>query len=394
MYTKLSIDTTIKANTRKGCTDPSSKNFHFQANIDDGTCEPPNTNFTFGGVYQTCTLDPSHATENLCTGGPKLSPAQQVNPLTGDFSCPENYIAIKLHSGTVTHVTQKPVCHNVCHHCGWFSRCCQCQNVLTSFLSRATYEAYWCAALPGTELPEDSGYLFGGFYTSTASNPVTGTMSCPRFFYPLHMGEDIKVCVSTDYEQGYAYSVVFGGFESCQAGNPLADTNKKDNKPENWPHSCPHGFVQHLVAVDEGCEVNFCVHAGAFKTISLLPAKLPPFHKHPHYKVNVTDTLVVFGVYGEVWTKSADGSWVELEYGSKTGQALLQEMRGEGFGSGGPSSTTVGVSTAVGTLVLGALIILLMVAVRFVYKRRKATRPSSYSSLSGENHQINTETPA
>ncbi|KAG7223401.1 hypothetical protein INR49_032228 [Caranx melampygus] len=43
-----------QVNTRPGCVDISSKNFNFQANVDDGSCEGPATNLSFGGVYQEC----------------------------------------------------------------------------------------------------------------------------------------------------------------------------------------------------------------------------------------------------------------------------------------------------------------------------------------------------
>ena len=40
-------------NTQSGCTsDPSSPNFNFQANMDDGSCNASSTKFAFGGVYQ------------------------------------------------------------------------------------------------------------------------------------------------------------------------------------------------------------------------------------------------------------------------------------------------------------------------------------------------------
>ena len=382
------INRYYRVNTRHGCTSPGAENFNFQANVDDGTCDPPLTNFTFGGIYQTCTVDPKLQTENLCTGGPQ--PALQNNPLTGTLSCPENYTPVKLHSGVVTHVVQKPVCNNVCHHCGLFGwkRCCQCQSVLAPFLSRANYEAYWCAALAGVKLPENSGYLFGGFYTSTSSNPVSGSMTCPRFFYPLHMGEDIKVCVSDDYERAFGNAVNFAGFESCSVGNPLADSNPSDDtNPSRWPHACPHGYAQHLVTVDEGCEINFCVQAGAFKSSSLLSVKLPPFRKRPNYRANVTDTLVVFGLYGHIWIKNTDGNWERMDSGSDDGQALLLTLTGNGGGGGDPSPSTddnnealsngvVASLSVIGTVLLGAMIVLTVFLGRVAYKHRKKVQGS------------------
>ena len=387
------INRYYKVNTRHGCTDMESPNFDFQANIGDGSCEPINTNFTFGGVYQTCQVDPELNTEDLCTAGPE--PAAQVNPLTGTYSCPENYTAIRLHSGTITHVIQKPVCNNVCHHCGFlgWGRCCECQSVLTPFLSAANYQAYWCAA--AGEVEDNNGYLFGGFYTSTTSNPMTGSMTCPRYFIPLHFGEDIEVCVSDDYELGYAYSVPFGGFESCQAGNPLAASQKFINESSKWPHACPSGYAQHLVTVDEGCEINFCIQAGAFNPQSLLPAKLPPFRKHPSYKKNVTDALVVFGIYGEIWSKQADGLWKLVDNGSPDGLALLETFEAaansgeeiptsgtDNKGSNGDgdslSAGAVAGISIVATLALCTIIVVVFFAGFTIAKRKKKPKDDSY----------------
>ena len=292
------INRYYKVNTHAGCTDPSASNFNFQANLDNGVCSPVNTNFTFGGIFQKCTPDHGHITENLCTGGP--DPGHQNNLITGDLICPPNYTPVLLHSGPLTHVTHKPMCNKVCHHCGLWSRCCHCESLLAPFLSIANYETYWCAALPGVSIPQNEGYLFGGFYTSKTTNPVTGAMACPPFFYTLHMGEDINICVSTDYERGFAYAIEFGGLESCSMGNPLADTKLNNTNMAKWPHSCPHGFAQHLIAVEDGCEINFCANAGAFKNSKLIAPRLPPYRKHPKYKINITNTMAVFGVYGEI----------------------------------------------------------------------------------------------
>ena len=375
---RRSINRYYKINTRTGCTDPDAANFNFNANLDDLSCKPPSTNFTFGGVYQKCTVDSSHATEDLCNGGPE--PAKQLNPLTGDLSCPPDYTAVHLHSGMVSHVVQKPQCNKVCHHCGWFSRCCHCESVLTPFLSMAHYDTYWCAALTGVHLHQNEGYLFGGFYSSKASNPVTGAMTCPRFFYPVLMGEDTKVCVSTDYERGYAFAVDFAGFESCSMGNPLADSSPNDENQANWPHTCPHGYAQHLVMVEDGCEINFCVRAGAFRTDKLAAPKLPPFRKHPKYKENVTETLAVFGVNGEIWVKNDDGGWDEVRSGSPDGQALLKRLDPEHqpFPSDtvthNLSSGTVAALSILSTLVLGLLIVIATFMGRRAVKALKQRR--------------------
>jgi hypothetical protein len=303
-----------KVNTRHGCTDVNSQNFDFQANVDDHSCKPPSTNFTFGGVYQTCTYA-IPAYEDLCTGGPE--PVQQLNPLTGDTSCREPYMSVLLHSGQYRHTVRRQVCQK---HCSWWH--CHQNCYLQPYTTIVNYEAYWCVA-PG-HVGENSGYLFGGYFTSTAANPFLGSKSCPRHYIPLHFGEDMKICVSDDYELGYPYSVPFAGFDSCQVGNPLAVTNPSLDNQASWPHACPIGFSQHLVAVDENCEINFCIISGAFNRQKTIPPRLPPFRKRKQMNPNATDTMVVIGNYGDIWYRAENGDWVRDNSGDiQSGKSLM-----------------------------------------------------------------------
>ena len=393
------INRYYKVNTRHGCTNPEAENFNFHANLDDQTCTPPNTNFTFGGIFQQCTVDPTHNTEDLCNGEPE--PAAQLNPLTGQYSCPDHYTAVPLHNGSVTHIVQKPVCNEVCSDCGFLGlfTCCHCETVLAPFMSIGHYQTYWCAATPGEQIPQSDGYLFGGYYNSKTSNPVTGSMTCPRFFYPLHMGEDIKICVSTDYEQGYAYAVDFAGFESCSVGNPLAVAGSSASQsPSSWPHTCPHGYTQHLVAVEDGCEINFCVRGGAFKPNSVHAPKLPPFRKHPKYKYNVSDTLVVFGLYGRVWAKNDDGGWSEIDSGSENGRKLLNDLNNSNSESKQKekelSNGAVAAVSIIGTLLLGVIIVIVIFTGRYAVKKyRKQKKPVGYASINDSSNDQESNPP-
>ena len=195
------VDRFYQINTRPGCTNPKATNFDYHANVDSGICNYPTNNFTFGGLYQTCTVDPKNAFQDLCTTGPQAS---QPNPLTGDFNCPTGYIPVLIHSGTISHTT-KHVPHKVCHRV-WYTLdiAVKCVTVFDPVQSVAYYEAYWCTAKPRTDIAENSGYLFGGLFTSSSVNPVTNTKGCPPYFIQLHMGEDIRVCVSDDYERGFS----------------------------------------------------------------------------------------------------------------------------------------------------------------------------------------------
>jgi len=102
------------------------------------------------------------------------------------------------------------------------------------------YATFWCALSKSMPTSSHGGYLFGGSYTTTIVNPITNAMTCPNDYIPLHLGSDIRICVSSDYELGLRHSIPFGGFESCRVGNPLAATNATDQS--KWPHQCPSGF--------------------------------------------------------------------------------------------------------------------------------------------------------
>ena len=183
-------------NTFKGCTKMDSPNFSFQANLDDGSCENPTNNYTFGGVFQTCHGNPCEA-------------LRQKNPLTSDYTCSEGYEAVLVYQGR----TSRRGCHIDCINCRRYFKCCYIHCGYT------TYSTYWCVAK--RQVPVNTGYLFGGLYSEVMKNPVTQDHSCPLKFYPLRFGATMHVCVSDDYELGYQQSVPFGGFFSCNLGNPL-----------------------------------------------------------------------------------------------------------------------------------------------------------------------------
>ena len=327
------IERYYRVNTRYGCTDVTSPNFDFQANIGDNSCQPSYTNFTFGGIYQTCE-NTSQNYEDLCNTGSQ--PVMQVNPLTGDTSCPTNYTAVLLHTGQYSQPIKQTVCHR---SCSWWIFGCHTYCASVPFTTVVNYNAYWCVAI--TEVSQSSGYLFGGYYTSSTANPFTGTKSCPRYFLPLHFGEDIQICVSNDYELGSSYAVPFAGFQSCITGNPLAASASSRQNSSSWPHACPQGYSQHLVAVDEGCEVNFCIKAGVFNQYTPLPPHLPPFRKPKSQKPNITNTLIVVGKGGNLWSKNSSGKWDKEKSNITSGMELMEVLRKMHGISNMESTTTV-----------------------------------------------------
>ena len=278
-YVEQAINSYYKHNTHYGCTNPNAGNFYFGANIDDGSCQAKANNFTFGGVYQT--YNPGYS---------ECSFLSQKNPKTSDYSCPVGYEPVILHSGSVN------VQHRKCKHFFIFTHCYE--EYIT-----CNYQINWCVATG--EVSDNSGYLFGGLFSSITPNPLTQAKSCPNHFYPIKFGLDTEVCVSDDYELGYALSVSFAGFHSCSIGNPLASTNGLVNSgdPITWPRRCPTGYSQHLAVIEQSCEINYCTKTGSFDEKGLPPVKLPPFRKYP--KPNTNYTVGSFtSANGNVWIKN------------------------------------------------------------------------------------------
>ncbi|KAK7468052.1 hypothetical protein BaRGS_00036703, partial [Batillaria attramentaria] len=253
-----------------GCTEKGSPNFNPAANADDGSCQSPTSNLTFGGVYQTCT-----GAHQLC------STYRQNNPKTGGYSCPDRYQEVKLGEGSLV----SSYVERECTSCGflWLSTCCKDQ---TRHLY-ATYQMFWCTTLD--PVPANTGYMFGGHYTSETVNPVTRSRACPPEFtsIPLGYGMDLHICVTDDYERGAEHAVPFAGFISCSAGNPLALTgNTANDQFENgnvadWPHLCPPGYSKHIATMDRSCEIQYCAQIDISLEQGLPSVNRPPFMQKP-----------------------------------------------------------------------------------------------------------------
>lgn len=387
-YVYRSVVRYYQLNTHYGCTDRNSPNFEYMANINDGSCKAPHTDYRFGGVYQICQVDPNNKYQDLCAMG-----AAQVNPLTGDYGCPEGYESVELHNGTVTGIAKKEVCHSVCHHCGWWSRCCQCVSAWVNVLSAANYQAYWCVATGSVS--NDTGYMFGGVYTTKTINPVTKAMSCPPHFYPLHIGESMEVCVSDEYDLAYGYSVPFAGFFSCRVGNRLAAVGEGASKVNT--KRCPKNYVRFLATVDEGCEINYC--ANLRSDYQAKPPLLPPFRSKPGIQRNITQSLVIQGPYGQMWVRDDDGNWIKVAGPVMNGQELLQYLSGNGSGgtpnpSDQDSSSSVGAAAAISavlTLVLCTIVVTAVFGVYKVWKKKRSKRftEGNYLEINGDNEEGN-----
>ncbi|CAI5650064.1 unnamed protein product [Oreochromis niloticus] len=351
------IERYYKINTRPGCVDINSKNFNFQANMDDNSCEGPATNLSFGGVYQECVKISSDA-DQLCDA------LAQKNPDTGDFSCRPPYLPTLLRS-EVRHVTEtKNECETISYDCGLFgmSTCYDhwCQD--NTYVHSATINTYWCSV--NGQAPENSGYLFGGIYNPYLPNPLTKSKSCPPNFIPLKFFSDGEViCVSKDYEAGTRFSVPFGGLFSCQSTNPLANNQRR----------CPPKFSQHLAAISDGCEILYCVQSGLFTGGELKPIDLPPFTKPPVISMQATNTVMVM--------TEGENSWVRVGQTKKWKLAKPEEIK-EFIQNLHPKQNQMssGAKEGVAFGVIGMILLVAIVAV-FLVKRRR--RMSGFRTMRG-----------
>ncbi|XP_049747997.1 macrophage-expressed gene 1 protein [Elephas maximus indicus] len=357
-------------NTYPGCTNFNSPNFNFQANTDDGSCEGKVTNFTFGGVYQECTQLSGSEAVLLCQN------LEQKNPLTGDFSCPSGYSPIHLLSQIHEEGYNYLECQSKCTLLVFCKKVCE--DVFR--VAKAEFRAFWCVA--HSQVPEHSGLLFGGLFSSKSINPLTNAQSCPAGYIPLRLFESLKVCASQDYELGYKFSIPFGGFFSCAAGNPLADSAVRDSGAPSLK-KCPGGFSQHLALISDGCQVSYCVKSGIFTEGSLPPVRLPPYTRPPLMSQAATNTVMVTNTEtSSSWIKDYETHQWRLGEPLELRKALKVIHEDEGGLSGGQ---TAGV-------ILGVITALVAAIALAIYGTRKYKK-RQYQAIEDEKQSL-TQGPA
>ncbi|XP_022613308.1 macrophage-expressed gene 1 protein [Seriola dumerili] len=366
------IERYYKVNTRPGCVDIGSKNFNFQANVDDSSCEGPATNLSFGGVYQMCVqLSPD--------AGPLCDALAQKNPDTGEFSCRSPYTPTLLRSEVRQQGYNVHHCYEQTYACGflWLKTChkSDCQDMY--HVRSARINTYWCSV--NGKAPDNTGYLFGGIYSPSLLNPLTRAKSCPQNFISVKFLSDGQmICVSNDYESGTRYAVPFGGLFSCQSSNPLARGQRR----------CPPKFSQHLATVSDGCEILYCVQSGLFTGGQLLPVHLPPFTKPPLVTMQVTNTVIVMTEGEMSWVRVGQTKMWKLakpeeikEIARKLNPELSQMSGGEKAG------------VAFG--VMGIMVLVVIGTVLLVKRRRRLsgfTMTRGYEEIRGEVGQDEGET--
>nr|AMZ02449.1 macrophage expressed protein-like protein [Himasthla elongata] len=319
---KSAVERYYKSNAVIGCMNPNSAFYDNNANVDAEMCSSTDQDqeahesdpLPLGGVFQKC-----DGPSELC------AMVAVKNPATGDFTCPQGYLAIQLLPPQVRS------CISACHPSSTWSGTSQCEQQC------AVTVQYWCALDPSlTVLPharEDVGLVFGGLYTNKEVNPITHQFNCPEYSWPLVMGRHIRICLSTDRELASKRAMRFGGFYSCQYGNPIVTLlSANQTKPESrgalrswlnatvqmeqrsgsratnhtvhglgraggslentgnqatmdysvlfatlWPKRCPDGYTAHLAAMEDTCQVTFCVPANTIIGTRKRYLKRPPF---------------------------------------------------------------------------------------------------------------------
>ncbi|XP_067406848.1 macrophage-expressed gene 1 protein-like [Emydura macquarii macquarii] len=356
----VTVDKAIRlyyaVNTQPGCVKADASNFNFQANVDDGSCLGANTNFTFGGIFQECLGMSGPAVEEMC------QPYRTQNPLTGGFSCPAGYTPIPLHGEERTASQPRAECHRQCHTCWLFFTCCQQVCGVRYYPTTVRFTAHWCAATG--PVPQGSGFLFGGLYSAGEENPLTGAHACPSYFYPLSLFDGLKVCVSDDYEMGTRFSLPFGGFFSCQAGNPLAGLLKGQSpgilqdffyqdSATAYPMKCPQGYSQHKAYLSDGCQILYCLQAGMLFAQQLAHIKLPPFLRQPTPNTSVAETILVQGDSSQAWVKlQGTGAWRLANITDEREMAQLFQAQAHTGPTGG---AVAGISVAVMLVLVAAI---------------------------------------
>ncbi|TNN20188.1 Macrophage-expressed 1 protein isoform 1 [Schistosoma japonicum] len=325
---KSAVERYYKANTVVGCMNPLSMFYDNEANVASTECDLhgrqiTNSTLYLGGVYQKCT-----GPEDLCLS------ETIANPLTGDLTCSQGFTPVQLLPQQIRR------CYSVCNEKSWFkSRDCTTNCAITEsyWCSRDPS----LSSSPKVLDIDENGYLFGGLYTDKEVNSLTKQYNCPQYYWPIALGRRMRICLSSDRELGGKYSLPFGGFYSCFSGNPLTGlingnvTNKMDaegkhagmpewfkqqqgrkvfsqnfqQQPQKyaagrsmlhndnllpiselsrqndysqlfsalWPKKCPPGYTAHLAAMEDICQVNYCVEANLLKEQTRRQLKRPPF---------------------------------------------------------------------------------------------------------------------
>eukprot|EP00117_Sycon_ciliatum_P038138 scpid30640/ scgid28397/ Macrophage-expressed gene 1 protein len=393
----------IDYNTHPGCLDTKSPNFDYQANLaDTSLCTLAKNTYHLGGVYVTCSVQGTD-TKHVCEG------LQQKNPLTGDYSCPAGYGSVLLHTGTHNINYPNTKCQRLIYTCGYQNHQICSRRICNQNFQSATaiYQTHWCVRV-GSQAT--SGYYFGGLYTYRRANPATGGESCPADYYALKMGFALRMCISTLSSATKATAVEFGGFFSCQAGNPLVFVDPGNPTPLDtlgfgkltgssaWPKTCPTGYVKHLAEVNNGCEMYYCVKVRSFASDSTILLHRPPYGRaYPQPSNSTIDTQSIQGPGGRAWYKNlTSGDWekeviarIEPERLDSTSELSIDSglSGNSGLSSDSDDSSPIpNTGIIVAVVIVSLLVVIVIVAVLYIFIRHRHLRPGGHHHHGHDHH--------
>lgn len=70
--------------------------------------------------------------------------------------------------------------------------------------------------------------------------------------------------------------------------------------------TCPIGYSQHLGAIEENCEINFCVKSNVFNSKGFPIIKRPPYSNAPKIYKYTVPLLVINNDTGQIWFKRSN----------------------------------------------------------------------------------------
>ncbi len=188
----------------------------------------------------------------------------------------------------------------------------------------------------------------------------------------------MRICLSNDYEAGAVSSVPFGGFFSCQSGNPLAGDQ----------YRCPPQYSQHLAAISDGCQVLYCVQSGEFTGGQLKPIRLPPFTRPPLINMMATNTVAVMTEGDRAWLRVGETQKWRLAKADEVTQIVGTFQASSTRMSGGEKAgVACGVMTFIAVVVAG-IVILVKCRRRFSdFKSSRGYEEIHYDTQSGVESQ-------
>lgn len=240
-----------KRNTRHGCMDPNLAGFDFSANVnDESKCNNKPHNYTFYGVYAACGGDPEACKRSRI-----------MEQVTGHTNCPPGAKDIKVAS---------PV---------FFFNGSNIEMQYKKGYEYANLQISLCFS--DVSLPHYQGQMFGGLFTTTRSNPITRSPSCPGAYTALEL-KILTMCLSEQYATDQRYAISFGGFVSCE-------TEEKN---------CPNGYTNYFVGTYNvlsnkirqshwafyfaGCDLYYCIKPSEIPIFNSTSVERPPFMEVPN----------------------------------------------------------------------------------------------------------------